>query len=400
MATFEYHALTPHGRLLKGTIEAGSPEEAGELLGDMDLTVNHLLKAKPPRSVTPLGRSEFLLFNQQLASITKAGIPLEKGLRELANDIASSKMRRLVMDIAHELESGIRIEEAFEKRQHQFPPLYGRILKAGVKTGRLSEMLTSLNRHLELSDISRRIIFEAISYPAVVLFFAAVIITGIFIFVIPQFESILQEMVGGQLNPLTRVVMSMARNVLPFWTVVGCLIGGAVFGWSALSSSTSGQLFKESLILHIPILGSIYKTCSLSRFSETMALMVAAGSDMPTGIRLAADTCTSPKVIVEAENLAQRVEQGSTIIEAGQFCRMIPQLFLYSMQLGIQRNELQDNLHSLGQMYSDQARYAQTRLQNILLPLMIVFVGGIVLLAILAIFLPMIQVITSMSSAG
>ena len=163
MATFEYNALTSAGRLMKGTIEAGSREEASELLKQMQLSVNSIDKAKPKKPRTAIGRNQFMLFNQQLASITKAGIPLEKGLRELSTDVGSKSMRKLIDDIASELEAGVKIEEAFKKRQKRFPPLYGRILKAGVETGRLSEMLTSLNRHLELAGRTRRIIFEAIS---------------------------------------------------------------------------------------------------------------------------------------------------------------------------------------------------------------------------------------------
>jgi type II secretory pathway component PulF len=108
---------------MKGTIEAATPQEAGETLERMQLSVNSVEKAKPEKPKTAIGRNEFLLFNQQLASIAKAGIPLERGLRELASDVSSSSMRRLIDDIAGELEAGVNIEDAFEKRQKRFPPL-------------------------------------------------------------------------------------------------------------------------------------------------------------------------------------------------------------------------------------------------------------------------------------
>ncbi len=207
MATFEYNALTSAGRLMKGTVEAGSPQEAGELLKQMQLTVNSIEKARPPKPATAIGRNEFLLFNQQLASIAKAGIPLERGLRELAKDVGSARMRKLIEDIAGDLEAGVSIEQAFEKRQKHFPALYGRILKAGVETGRLSEMLTSLNRHLELANQTRRIIFEATAYPAVVLTLGAIIMTGVFLFIIPQFRSIYAEMIEGRAKPADFIIL-------------------------------------------------------------------------------------------------------------------------------------------------------------------------------------------------
>jgi len=398
MATFEYNALTGAGRLMKGTIEAGSPQEASELLKQMQLNVNLIEKAKPEKPKTPIGRNEFLLFNQQLASITKAGIPLERGLRELAKDVASKSMRKLIEDIASELEAGVSIEKAFEKRQKHFPPLYGRILKAGVETGRLSEMLTSLNRHLELANQTRRIVFEAITYPAVVFVLGAIIVTGVFLLIIPQFKAIFEEMVEGRLNPLTSLFFSMAKNVVPFWITVGFVVAGVFAVFAMLSSFPAGRRLKESFVLRIPIIGAVYHSSILSRMAEAMAMMIAAGADMPTCLRLASGATGSEKFILESEALASQIEHGANILEAGQFCRMIPRLFLYSIQLGAQRNELQDNLLSLSQMYAEQAQHGQVRLQAILLPVMLIVVGGILAMAILAVFLPMIQVITSLSS--
>ncbi len=401
MATFEYNALTSAGRLMKGTIEAGSREEAGELLTQMQLTVNSVEKAKAEKPKTAIGRNEFVLFNQQLASLTKAGIPLERGLRELASDVSSKSMRKLIDNIASELEAGESIEKAFEKRQKAFSPLYGRILKAGVETGRLSEMLTSLNRHLEMANQTRRIIFEATSYPAVVLTLGAIIVTAIFLIIIPQFGSILVDMtVGERLPKLTRLFLSMAENVVPFWIIVGLFIAAIVFIFMMLSTFSAGRRFKESIFMKIPVIGRVYRSSVLSRMAEAMAMMVAAGCDMPACLRLASGAAGSEKIILESETLAGQVEQGTNILEAGQFCKIIPRLFLYSIQLGTQRNELQDNLYSLSQMYAEQARCSQARLQAVLLPIMLIVVGGILATAILAMFLPMIQIVTTLSDVA
>jgi type II secretory pathway component PulF len=399
MATFEYNALTSAGRLMKGTIEAGSREEADELLKQMQLAVNSLEKAKLKKPKTAIGRNEFLLFNQQLASITKAGIPLERGLRELAADVGSKSMRKLIDSIAAELEAGVSIEKAFEKRQKRFPPLYGRILKAGVETGRLSEMLTSLNRHLELANQTKRIIFEAMSYPAVVLTLGAVILTGVFLFIIPQFGPILMEMTDTESLPaITQLFLSIAENIVSFWIGVGLLVAAILVLFVILTTFAAGRRLKESMFLKVPVIGRVYHSSVLSRMAEAMAMMVAAGCDMPACLRLGSGTTASEKLLAESETLAGQVEQGANILEAGQFCKMIPRLFLYSIQLGTQRNELQDNLYSLGQMYAEQARYGQARLQAVLLPVMLIVVGGILASAVLAMFLPMIQIVSTLST--
>ena len=117
MAIFEYKALTGDDRLMEGSIEASNADNARELLTGMQLRVNSIEKAKPRQATGAIGRNEFLLFNQQLASIAKAGVPLERGLRELSKDINSGKMKRLINEIATELEGGVSIEQAFEKRK-------------------------------------------------------------------------------------------------------------------------------------------------------------------------------------------------------------------------------------------------------------------------------------------
>jgi type II secretory pathway component PulF len=404
MATFEYNALTSAGRLMKGTIEAGSREEADEQLKSAfggQLTVNSIGQAKPEKLKTAIGRNEFLLFNQQLASITKAGIPLERGLRELANDVSSRSMRRLVNSIAKDLEAGASIEEAFKRRQKHFPPLYGRILKAGVETGRLSEMLTSLNRHLEMATQTRRIIFEAISYPAVILTLASIIITGVFLFIIPQFGEVLTEMTSAeQLPVMTSTFLRMAQNVESFWITVGLLVAAIIGAFAVISRSRAGRRFRESLLLGTPVIGWVYHSSLLSRMAEAMAIMVASGSDLPVSLRLSTGATGSENLILEGETLAGQIEQGANLMEAGHFCRVIPGLFLYSIQLGAQRNELQDNLYSLGQMYADQARCGQARLQAAMLPTMLIGVGCFLALTIIAMFAPMVQIITNLSSAA
>lgn len=396
MAIFEYDAIAANDRLMRGTIEAASPQEATELLKEMKLNVNSIEKAKIKGPKTAISRDEFLLFNQQLASITKAGVPLEKGLRELSADIASKKMRRLVEDITGELERGESIENAFEKRQKYFPPLYGRILKAGVETGRLSQMLTNLNRHIEMSNQTRKIIFDAMAYPSVIFIMASTIITFLFLIVIPKFSNVLMDMTGGELPALTRFFLAMPKYVVPAWICFGVFVVALFIINMMLSTIKNGRRFKEHILLGIPIVGRLQHSSTMAKMAESMAVMIAAGTDMPSCLRLSAESSGSEKLIYETNFLAQQLEKGVNIMQAGQFCRMIPKLFLYSIQLGSQRNELEDNLHSLGQMYVEQVRCSQARLQAVLLPVMLIFVGGFIGLTVLSIFLPMIKIVTSL----
>jgi len=191
-------------------------------------------------------------------------------------------------------------------------------------------------------------------------------------------------------------MFAIARNIIPFWAGVGVLIGGLVIINVLLSAISAGRRFKESFLLSIPVIGKLHHSSMLAKMAESMAVMIAAGSDIPNCLRLSAEASGSEKLIYECDMLAGQIEQGANLMEAGQFCRTIPKLFLYSMQLGSQRNELEDNLHSLGQMYVEQVRCSQARLQATLLPLMLIVVGGTIGITILSVFLPMVKIITSL----
>jgi type II secretory pathway component PulF len=239
------------------------------------------------------------------------------------------------------------------------------------------------------------------SYPLIVFILAAVIITSLFTFIIPQFATILSDMTyGGRLPGLTRVFLGLAHNFIPFWTGLGLVVVGLVILSVFLSTFRLGRRIRESFFLRIPVLGRIYHSSMLSRLAEAMAIMVNSGADMPEALRASSGASGSEVLIYESNEIANQLEHGANLMEAGQVCKMIPKLFLYSMQLGSQRNELQDNLYSLGQMYAEQAIHGQSRLQAVLLPLMLIFVGCFIGLTIISIFLPVISIITTLSSGA
>lgn len=396
MATFEYHALTPDGRLMKGTLEALSPELAGQILTEMRLDVQSLALVPPPPLKSRIGRAELLLFNQQLASIAQAGVPLDRGLRELAGDISKRRMRKLVTSLADDLQDGMSIEDAFAKRQNFFPPLYGKIVKAGVQSGRLGEMLTSLNRHLEMEGQTRRIVIEAVTYPLVVLSIAAVLLTAIFLVVIPPFEKIFEDM-GEDLPAITKFFMDTSKQVIPFWLSVGALISGLLIARRGLTLFPAGRRALEGFYFHLPVFGRLYHRSIMSRVSDAMALLVGSGCDLPTAVRLAFSATDNQTFLDQGELLAGRLETGMGVLEAGALCRSVPPLFFYSMQTGAQRNDLQDNLYNLCDMYSQQVRAHQGRLQGLLLPIMLIAIGVVVGMAIIAMFMPMIGLLHSVS---
>jgi type IV pilus assembly protein PilC len=395
MALFEYRALTASGRLMTGTIEAADTEQAKAQLDRMQLQVTELEKSRPPAAVGGVGRNEFMMFNEQLASLTKAGIPLEQGLRELACDAGTPKMRTLINSIANELEQGVPIDQAVQKHQTDFPPLYGLILKSGVETGRLSEMLTNLNRHMQVEQRTRRILIESLTYPAVVLVLAAGIITFLLIAIIPTFREVLFDMSDGKagLPFLTNFVFDLSDNVWTLWLGIGVVMAVAVFVWKSLSVTAAGRRGKEQFYRSLPRVGRVLENGLLARFSECMSVLVNAGCTLDDAVELSGQSSSSELLRQDCSRLAAQLRQGNNVLEAGMGCKTIPRLYLYSVQLGAQRNELKDNLNSLSRMYVAKTFSLQSQMQAMLLPVLVIFLGGIIGLIVAAMFLPMVKMV-------
>ncbi|MDH4202257.1 MAG: type II secretion system F family protein [Phycisphaerae bacterium] len=395
MALFEYRSVTTSGRLMTGTIEAADIEQAKASLAEMNVQVTELEKTKESATPKSIGHNEFVLFNEQLASLTKAGIPLEQGLRELAHDAGSSKMRSLINSIADELERGTPIDEAVGKHQKDFPPLYGLILKSGVETGRLSEMLTNLNRHLQVELRTKRIIVESLTYPAVVLVAAALIVTGLLLLIIPTFAEVLSDMSDGKagLPYLTQFVLDMSTHVWDFWLVIGVIAVVFAFIWKSMAFSAAGRKTKERFFRSLPLMGRVFRNGSMARFSECMSVLINAGCTLDDAVELSGQSSSSELLKQDCGILAAQLKEGSNFLEAGMGCKTIPRLFLYSVQLGAQRNELKENLNSLGRMYAAKTFSLQSQMQGLMEPLLIILLGGLVGTIVLAMFLPMVKMI-------
>ena len=225
---------------------------------------------------------------------------------------------------------------------------------------------------------------------------AAVILTAVFTMIIPQCAILIEDM-DVAMPALTNFFIVMARHSGICLVVLGVMVLAFFLLRSVLSGFVQGRYFKEGLLMKIPFLGRVYRNSILSRLADAMALLIGAGCDIPECLRLGAGASGSEKLKQECELLAGQIEQGFNIMEAGQLCSTIPRLFLYSVQLGAQRNELQDNLYSLSEMYAQQAKSSQTKMSVVLLPLMLILVGGILATAVMAMFLPMVSLIEGLS---
>ena len=236
---------------------------------------------------------------------------------------------------------------------------------------------------------------EALAYPMVVMLLAAVLLTFIFLAIVPQFREIFDTF-GADLPMITVVYLGLADHVVLVWMGFAAVAGALIAAWVVLRRSAGGRRAIEKAMIGLPVIGRVHLAIARARLAEAMATLVAAGCDLPECLRQGAIASGSANILSESDELAKRLKAGETLVALSPAGSYVPGFFLYSMHLGAQRNELADNLHGLGEMYAGQATAQQGRMRAFLAPMILIVVGLVIGLGVMAMFMPLPTLVNSM----
>ncbi|MHC4442203.1 MAG: type II secretion system F family protein [Planctomycetota bacterium] len=397
MPWYEYEGLTPGGTAIVGRLEAVDRQQAVDDLAGMQVDVRELAEAKAPSEKSAgLTEDDLIFFNEQVASLAQAGIALDEGLVQLARDISSRSLRQWVQALVDDLRRGIPIDQAIAARERGLPILYSRVIRAGIDSGQLAATLLNLNHHLRLIGTTRRILWELTTYPLIVAVLALTIISGVFLFVVPHFGDIIQDF-DTELPYLTVLVIGIAQDY-PMIMLVGAVTLAAIITiWNLLKFGWRGRRIREKIVFMIPVIGRVHLMSLIARFLRSVATSVTSGITLPQALRLGAGATGSPSLIGDADYLAKEVEQGQSIFVANQSARIIPPLFGYCVQVAVGREELPSAIGKLARSYENRAVHAQSMMQAILGPMLIIILGSIILFVIVGLFLPLVTLLNALT---
>ncbi len=397
MPWFEYECMTSAGTAVSGKLEARDHAQAMETLTQMNLDVREVRPAdKPPPPAIRVSNDDLIFFNEQLASMADAGIALDQGLSQMARDIESPSLKRWVESLVADLRAGATVEEALSRHESQLPVLYSQVIKAGVASGDLGSTLFQLNQHLRLTKNTKRILWESISYPLMVLAVGLLITSVFFLMVVPPLKELFADF-DTALPVLTQMLLTIGDYYPTILAVIGGLVLIAILGWQFLRFTPAGRDFRSGIILSLPVLRRVYSASLLARFMRSVASAVTANVPLPESLRLGAAATGCRRFMRDATLLANVAEQGRSIYEASQSTRMIPPLFGYCVQSAKARDALPQSLNSLAAAYEDRALHSQSMIRVLAFPIMIIFVGLVIGLGAFASILPLISLIQSMS---
>lgn len=399
IGTFAYRAQTPEGQPLSGTIDAVNAEEAADKLVAIRLRVTELAPAAaPPPKAKPLRGDDFIAFNQQLAHLAKAGLPIEQGLRLIAQDMQSGRLATTIRQIADDLDKGVPLAAALEKHQKQFPAMYGRLIDAGVKANNLPGMLFNLSRHLELVQRLRATLWRSIAYPLMVLAGLSLVVTILSWVVLPQFRNIYKDF-RVQLPAATQIILAVGEY-LP-WIILGivAIILAVPILAFILRRTGLGQKLADVLLLPLPLIGPVLKRNLLAGWCNAVKMGVEAGLDLPAAIQLAGDVSTSPRLRSDSMVLITELETGRMPGSIGR-PRVLPPVVTAAIDVGIKNHNLAETLGGLSQMYSEQAEMRLGTLPGIISPALLLMTGAMVAFVIAALFLPLVTLIGAVSGSS
>lgn len=405
MAEFICRLGTPAGEIVTRTVEAPGLIEARARLEREGFRV---FNVTPPKTggVTVLTRlgsagahprvkaNDFLLFNQQLAALVRAGIPILQAISMLGKRAASARLRAVLGDVEEQIRGGAALSEAFASQGNIFPRIYTASILAGERSGALDEVLNRYVSYMRRNVALRRKIRGALAYPLFLLFASACMVTFLTIYVVPRMSDLFSGF-GNELPTITQIVVGLSRwlssNVIWFGPLV---IGGAVllFLWSR---TQRGRLRLDASVLKIPLGGSLVIQLSVAQATRSLATLLAGGITLVESWEIAAESITNRELRRRSSAILPMIREGRSFTESLELAGWVPALGIDMIGIGERSGSLREMLDEVAAFYDAESEVRLEQLTTTLEPAILVVMGGVVVTILLAIYLPIIQSISS-----
>ncbi|WP_396438474.1 type II secretion system inner membrane protein GspF [Limnohabitans sp.] len=402
MPAYRFEALQADGALRKGTLEADSLKTARTQLRTQQL-VPLLVEAIASGSASalpwwqrPIGRgrafstSERAVWTRQLAGLVGSGLPVERALAALSEEVEKEKQQLLLAAIRADINSGSTLGRALAQFPQEFPAIDRAVIAAGEQSGHLSDVLNQLANDLEDQQVLRAKLLSASLYPAIVSLVALAIVIFLVTSVVPQVAGVFAG-TKRQLPGLTVAMLAISDFVRNWgWFVLWLLAGGVLAFRLAMRQAALRMRF-DAAWLRLPLIGRLARGYNSARFASTLAMLTAAGVPILKALQAAADTLSNQALRADALEALVRVREGAPLGTALAQNARFPGLLSMFARLGEQTGQLPVMLQRAAQQMSGEVQRRALALATVLEPLLIVAMGGMVMLIVLAVLMPIMQ---------
>ena len=404
MPFFAYKGRNARGELMQGVLEgADSSAVADQLFGSgvtpLDISPT-TRKATTPGNAA--GADETLwqrltrkkvtsidvqLFSRQIYTLLKSGVPIMRGLAGLQESATNKSFARVIQDLRESLDSGRELSTAMRRHTECFTPFYLSMVRVGEMTGRLEEVFLRLFDHLEFDRDMRERVKTAMRYPSFVIFAMIAAMVVVNVFVIPQFEKVFKSF-HTELPLMTRILIATSRFTVDYWPVMAGVAVAAFFGFRAWTRTVSGRLMWDRYKLRFPIAGKIIHKATMARFARSFALSIRSGVPIVQALSVVAQTADNAYLTMRLDQMRDGVERGESILRTATNAQVFTPIVLQMVAVGEESGSLDDLMDEIAQMYEREVDYELKTLSSQIEPILITFLGAMVLVLALGIFLP------------
>ncbi len=397
MPTFEYTARTATGEETDGTMDAASREEVVQQLRKNRMMVVRVREKKKTKLGGRVPTRDVVIFTRQFATMVNSGLPLVQALDILAQQTENKTLSTTTKQVVYDVESGHTLADALEKHTKVFSQLYVNMVAAGEAGGILDTIMLRLATFLEKNDAIVRKVKGAMVYPAVIFSVAALAVLVLLLFVIPTFQAMFASVNLAPPLP-TRIVIGLSDFLQGFWWA---LIGGtiaAVFGIRAYYATDNGKLVIDKILLGAPVLGDLLRKSAVSRFTRTLGTLLASGVSILDGLEITAKTAGNRVIHDAVMESRGSIAGGDTIAGPLEKSQVFPPMVTSMIAVGEATGGLDEMLTKIADFYDDEVDAAVSTLLSLMEPIMIVFLGVIVGGMIVAMYLPIFDMINAVSA--
>jgi type IV pilus assembly protein PilC len=396
MAEWSWEARSRDGEVRKGVMEADSADLVQTRLRAQQL--NPVKVKKKPKEInitigSPVKPAELVVFVRQFATMIDAGLPLVQCLDILSTQGENKQFNAILKEIKVYVEQGGTFSEALRKHPKVFNDLFVNLVAAGEMGGILDTILQRLAIYIEKNVKLKRQVRGAMVYPVAILFVALAVIVVMLTWVIPAFREMFAEFGGeDQLPGLTKFVISISDGfVSNFWIIAGLFIGTITL-ISYSYRTKGGKRFWHKAFLTLPVLGPVIRKIAVARFTRTLGTLLGSGVPILDAMDIVAKA--SGNVVVEAaiNETADRVREGRTMSEPLMATGVFPPMVVQMIGVGEQTGALDNMLNKIADFYEEEVDVAVAALTSLLEPIMMVFIGGIVGVILIAMYMPIFEI--------
>lgn len=399
MAKFQYQAKNSAGQMVQGEVEAASQQEAMVRLRAQQLIPVRLTPAGGGGGGRPAAKKsiamfaptvngkDLQIFTRQFATLINAGIPVVDSLKILSQGLRPGLLKEASAQVKTSIEGGRRLAESMAQVPQVFDKLYVNMIQAGEEAGILDGILQRLASYMEKSQKLKSQVKGALVYPVVIIIVAMIVIAGILVFIIPKFMEFFASS-GKEPPALTKMVVGLSNSMVHSWYlyVGGLFVLPFVVGqW--LKTEGGRETF-ERAIMKAPVFGEVVQKSSIARLTRTLSTLLGSGVGLIQAIEIAAKTAGN--IVIEQSLLRckESVTQGRTFASPLAKEKVFPEMVVQMISIGEQSGTMDIMLGKIADFYEDEVETAVKAMTSLLEPLLMVFLGGIIAVLVVAMYLP------------